>query len=82
MQTITDEQGRYYTQPRRIFWGARLFPSLFYYGQFIAQVFRYSNLAKQGKYGDEEWWRSSLGAMLTLETVGVQIDRNSQMRCR
>lgn len=74
MQTITDEQGCYYTQPRRIFFGARLLPSLFYYSQFIAQVFRYSNLAKQGKYGDEEWWRSSLGAMLTLETVGVQIE--------
>lgn len=74
MQIITDEQGAYHTAPRRPFFLARRFPSLFYYPQLIYLVFRYSSLAKQGKYGDEEWWRSSLGAMLALETVGVEIE--------
>jgi len=74
MKTITDEQGTYHTPPRRTSFLARRFPSLFYYPQLIYLVFRYSGLAKQGKYGDEEWWRSSLGAMLALETVGVEIE--------
>jgi 1-acyl-sn-glycerol-3-phosphate acyltransferase len=74
MHRITDAQGSYRTQPRTIFPLARLFPSLFYYPQFLRQVFWASGLAKQGKYGGEEWWRSSLLAMLALETVGVQIE--------
>lgn len=74
MQTITDEQGRYHTPPRRIFFLARRFPSLFYYTEFLRYVFRYSSLAKQGKYGDEAWWYSSLLALLALEKVGVEIE--------
>jgi 1-acyl-sn-glycerol-3-phosphate acyltransferase len=74
MQTITDERGTYHTQPRHIFFLARLFPSLFYYPHLIYTVVRYSGLAKQGKYGDEEWWRSSLAVMLALETVGIEIE--------
>ena len=74
MQTITDQQGVYQTKPHRVFFLARLFPSLFYYPHLIYQVFRYSGLAKQGKYGDEEWWRSSLATLLALETVGVELE--------
>jgi len=74
MQKITDAQGTYRTQPRRTFFLARWFPSLFYYPQFLRQVFWASGLAKQGKYGDDEWWQSSFLAMKALETVGVEIE--------
>lgn len=74
MQPITDEQGNYHTQPHRIFFLARRLPSLFYYTEFLVYVFRYSSLAKQGHYGAEEWWYSSLLAMQGLEKVGVEIE--------
>ncbi|MFN8494760.1 MAG: lysophospholipid acyltransferase family protein [Caldilineaceae bacterium] len=74
MQKITDAQGNYHTQSRRTFFLARWFPSLFYYPQFLRQVFWASGLAKQGKYGDAEWWQSSFLAMKALETVGVEIE--------
>ena len=74
MQKITDAQGTYRTQPRRTFFLSRWFPSLFYYPQFLRQVFWASGLAKQGKYGDDEWWQSSFLAMKALETVGVEIE--------
>ncbi len=74
MQKITDAQGTYRTQPRRTFFLARWLPSLFYYPQFLRQVFWASGLAKQGKYGDDEWWQSSFLAMKALETVGVEIE--------
>jgi len=73
MQAIANEQGSYQTQPRRIFFLARWLPSLWYYPQFLYHVFRFSALAQRGKYGNEEWWLSSLVSMLALETVGVQI---------
>lgn len=74
MQPITDEHGYYRTKPHRVFFLARWLPSLFYYPQFLYYVFWASGLAKRGKYGDEEWWRSSLGSMLALETVGVEVE--------
>jgi 1-acyl-sn-glycerol-3-phosphate acyltransferase len=74
MQPITDEQGHYQTKPHRAFFLARLLPSLFYYPQFLYYVFWASGLAKRGKYGSEEWWWSSLGSMLALETVGVELE--------
>ena len=74
MKPITDAQGAYKTGKGRVFWGGRLLPSLFYYPQFLYYVFWSSHLAKQGRYGPEEWWRSSLGSMLALETVGVEIE--------
>lgn len=74
MYKITDEQGYYHTQPHRVFFLARLIPSIWYYPQFLRQVFWASGLAKQGKYGGEAWWRSSLMSMLALETVGVEIE--------
>jgi 1-acyl-sn-glycerol-3-phosphate acyltransferase len=74
MQAITDAEGHYQTKPRWVFPLARLFPSLHYYPQFLYHVFRASGLAKRGKYSAEEWWYSSLKAMLALETVGVEIE--------
>ena len=74
MQPITDEQGNYHTPSRHTFFLARRLPSLFYYTEFLAYVFRYSGRAKRGAYGAEEWWHSSLLAMQGLEKVGVQIE--------
>lgn len=74
MQPITDEQGVYQTPPRRIFWLARRWPSLFYYTKFLTYVLRYSGRAKRGAFGAEEWWESSLLAMQGLEKVGVQVE--------
>lgn len=74
MQSIADELGNYTTVPRQVSNLARHFPSLAYYSRFVSYVFRYSNLAQKGKYGAEEWWRSSLLSMQALETVGVEIE--------
>ncbi len=74
MRSITNEQGYYHTPPGRSFFLGRLLPSLCYYPQFLKQVFWSSGLAKEGKYGGEEWWHSSLASMLALETVGVEIE--------
>lgn len=74
MQAITDDKGRYQTKPRWVFPLARLFPSLYYYPQFLYHVFRASGLAKRGQYSAEEWWYSSLASMLALETAGVEIE--------
>lgn len=74
MQSIADPNGNYQSSPHRVSWFARKFPSLFYYPYLISYVVRYSNLAKAGKYGGEEWWRSSLSSMQALEKVGVEIE--------
>ena len=74
MQPITDKQGRYITTARRLFPLARIFPSLFYYTEFLIYVFRYSPRAKRGLYSAEDWWYSSLLALQGLEKVGVQIE--------
>lgn len=74
MKTISDEHGRYQTPAQKIFWLAQSFPSLCFYAQFVAYVFRYSGLAKQGQYGAEEWWKSSLVSMNALESVGVTVE--------
>ena len=63
MQPITDKQGRYTTTARRLFPLARIFPSLFYYTEFLIYVFRYSPRAKRGLYSAEDWWYSSLLAL-------------------
>ena len=73
MQKIGDEFGAYLTQPRRLSWLARLFPTPYYYVQFVSFVLRASSQARKGQYGSEEWWQSSISALLALETVGVQI---------
>lgn len=74
MQSIADQNGNYQTASNSAIGLARLAPSLAYYPQFVSYVLRYSNLAKQGKYGSEEWWRSSLSSMQALERVGVEIE--------
>ncbi|CAN5535500.1 lysophospholipid acyltransferase family protein [soil metagenome] len=74
MQTITDEYGYYHTPARQVFFLARWLPSLFYYPQFVYQILKYSRLAKQGKFGEEEWQRSSQVSTLALETVGVELE--------
>ena len=74
MKTITDQHGSYHTQPGRTFFLARRLPSLFYYTRFLTYCFRYSSLAKQGKFGAEEWWQGSLLTLQALEKVGVEIE--------
>ena len=74
MQPITDEQGNYHTPPRRVFFLARRWPTLFYYTEFLTYVLRYSSCAKRGVFGAEEWWQSSLLSMQGLEKVGVQVE--------
>lgn len=74
MQPITDEQGNYHTPPRRVFFLARRWPTLFYYTEFLTYVLRYSSRARRGAFGAEEWWQSSLLSMQGLEKVGVQVE--------
>jgi len=66
--------GAYRTAPgdRSLF--ARFFPGLGFYAWFAFFVFRGSNRARRGRYGDEDWSRNSLEVMHSLEAVGVRIE--------
>jgi 1-acyl-sn-glycerol-3-phosphate acyltransferase len=74
MQIITDEHGNYQTPPGHSFLLARRLPSLFFYTQFLIYCFRFSRLAKQGKFDAEQWWHGSLLTLQALEKVGVEIE--------
>ena len=66
--------GSYRTVPgdRSLF--ARFFPGLGFYTWFAYIVFRGSNNARLGHYGDADWSRNSLEVLHALEAVGVQIE--------
>jgi 1-acyl-sn-glycerol-3-phosphate acyltransferase len=66
--------GVYRTQPRRVGWIARWFPSLAFYPRFFSVVFRGAAAAKRGQYDGRDWSISSLGVLRALEAVGCQIE--------
>ncbi len=74
MKPIVDATGFYSTAGRQPSLPARLMPSLYFYARFIREVFRFSALARQGAYGDEEWGTSSLLVLRFLEEVGVHVE--------
>jgi 1-acyl-sn-glycerol-3-phosphate acyltransferase len=66
--------GAYRSAPAQRSLFARLFPGIGFYTRFGPQVFKSSNDARLGRYGDEDWSSSSLRVMQALERVGVRIE--------
>ena len=74
MQPLPEVDGTYRTQPRRVSWFARRFPSTAFYTRFLFIVLRSARLAKRGKYGDKEWSDSSHETLHALEASGVTFE--------
>lgn len=74
MQPLPEVDGTYRTEPRRISWFARHFPSAAFYTRFLFIVLRSARLAKRGKYGDQQWSDSSQETLHALEAVGVTFE--------
>jgi 1-acyl-sn-glycerol-3-phosphate acyltransferase len=52
----------------------RLFPGIVFYSNLARIVFKSSSQAKEGRYGNEEWARSSYEVMQMLEEVGITFE--------
>jgi len=74
MTPVSGDGVVYHTAHRDVPALFRLFPSVSFYSQFIAIVWRSSVRAKRGRYGDYEWYRSSLEVLRALESVGLQVE--------
>lgn len=70
---LTDATGVYRSEEVTPSLFARWFPTLTFYTVFLADVLRYSWKAQRGRYGDAEWYQSSLGVLRTLEKIGARI---------
>lgn len=68
------DNGCYITPGRSIPRLKRMLPSLFFYKRIIEIVLFGSRLAKQGRYDDTAWCKSSLDSLLALEEVGGFIE--------
>ncbi len=55
-------------------WLGKVFPSLTFYPQMAATVWRGSSLSQRNLYTDSEWVKSSLEILHGLESVGVRVD--------
>ncbi len=73
MQPIAQEN-IYRTGDAGISFLARQFPSLVYYTKLACYILKYSLIAVQGNFKDEEWVLSSKDVFKNLESVGVKID--------
>lgn len=74
LAALTDAAGQYQTSSQRPGLLARMFPSLVFYYYFLRSVFWASGMAKKGRYGDAEWYASSLAVLRGLEKVGATIE--------
>ncbi|MAI70119.1 MAG: 1-acyl-sn-glycerol-3-phosphate acyltransferase [Rhodopirellula sp.] len=66
------DDGVYQTAAGTGSWFSRRLPTANFYRQFFWNVCRSSSLAKQGKYDDLEWSRTSFEVLKSLESVGVR----------
>jgi len=64
----------YKTEKKNISFFSKFLPTLSFYSGLMRVVFSASKLAKQGKYDDEEWVKSSFDTLKLLERVGCQIE--------
>ena len=64
----------YRTVPEKPSLFARTFPELSLYGRFLDIVFKAGAKARQGRYDDDEWCKSSMGCLRALEKIGVQFE--------
>ncbi|NOY40533.1 MAG: 1-acyl-sn-glycerol-3-phosphate acyltransferase [Planctomycetes bacterium] len=66
--------GTYRTEPQRVSWFARLFPGIFFYCRFAANVLRSSWRARRGQYNGQAWSDSSWEVLHSLEKVGIEFE--------
>ncbi len=74
MKQISYTDGVYRTGPEMVPLYARMFPSLSFYGRFVAIVLRASGKAKRGQYDDAAWCEDSFNVLRALESVGVRVE--------
>lgn len=72
--SLVYDNGRYITPGRSTLRLKRTFPSLFFYKRIIEIVLLGSRLAKQGRYDDIAWCKSSLDSLRALEEVGGSVE--------
>jgi 1-acyl-sn-glycerol-3-phosphate acyltransferase len=66
----------YHTIHRKISWLARLFPSLSFYIEAVAIVWRGSAAARRDHYGATDWYKSSVSIVKALEKTGCHFHVN------
>ncbi len=64
----------YRSQTGHLPWLARMFPGFTLYRKLIRIVLAASSKAKQGRYDDDEWLRSSWNILRALESVGARVE--------
>jgi len=73
LASLAQSDGTYVSPPTSPSMIARLFPSVYFYSLFVYNVVKYGMMAKAGKYGDLEWYESSLTILRVLEKAGANI---------
>ncbi|OQX86656.1 1-acyl-sn-glycerol-3-phosphate acyltransferase [candidate division KSB1 bacterium 4484_87] len=71
MKQLEFENSVYRTKPKKISLFSKLFPSLTFYSDFLAIVFKSSKLAKKGEYDNEAWVEASYKVLRALEKKGA-----------
>lgn len=64
----------YHSEPAKIGWFTRTFPSLVFYWRIIRLVWRSRQAAVKGRYDVKAWHASSLEAIRIIESVGAEFD--------
>jgi 1-acyl-sn-glycerol-3-phosphate acyltransferase len=73
LDSIADAEGNYVSTGTVPSFLAKQFPSVVFYARFIYIVVRNSLLAQRGRYGDAQWYQSSLDVLRSLESIGARI---------
>jgi 1-acyl-sn-glycerol-3-phosphate acyltransferase len=73
MVPLSQADGNYVTPPTVPNLIARFFPSLYFYSQFIYNVYTFGMAARRGNYGELGWYQSSLNVLRALEKAGANI---------
>ena len=75
-------QDTYRTQPVKVSWFARHFPSCVFYRAAFRAIWKASGEAKRGLYTDEKWILSSGEIVRAIESVGgiVEVENVSAFR--
>lgn len=73
MVSLATADGNYVSPPAMPNMIARIFPSIYFYSLFVYTVYTYGMMAKNGKYGVQEWYQSSTNVLHALEKAGANI---------
>jgi len=71
---LFDESGRYESPEAEVPAVCRALPSLMFHPRYVYIMFRGSQKAKRGRYGEEGWNVNSLKVLRALEAVGVRVE--------